>query len=57
MKTKDPVCGMEVDDTTEYRTQYKGDTYLFCSADCKDKFSQNPEQYAKQQQKTQSQRP
>ncbi len=44
---KDPVCGMEVDQTTEYKTDYNGKTYYFCSAECKETFESNPRKYAK----------
>ncbi len=44
---KDPVCGMQVDDTTaKFQTNYQGRTYVFCSEECKRKFDQNPQQYA-----------
>jgi P-type Cu+ transporter len=46
--TIDPVCGMNVDETdTEHQTQYGGQTYSFCSLECKDKFEEKPEQYAR----------
>src|SRR5216683_3005868 len=41
-----PVCGMTVDPaTSQHRFDYHGETFHFCSADCKTKFSANPEQY------------
>ena len=43
----DPVCGMQVDDhNTNYKSQFQGENYTFCSAECKRKFDQRPEQYA-----------
>ena len=43
---KDPVCGMDVEAATAAgRTQHKGQTYYFCSSNCKAKFDINPEQY------------
>jgi len=43
---KDPVCGMDVETATAAgRTDYKGQTYHFCGAKCKEKFDLNPEQY------------
>jgi YHS domain-containing protein len=43
----DPVCGMEVDpQTAEYRSEYKGKTYFFCSFSCKQQFEQEPEAYS-----------
>lgn len=45
--TKDPVCGIQVDDkNAEFQTQHGGKKYSFCSEDCKRKFEQHPEQYA-----------
>jgi YHS domain-containing protein len=46
--TKDPVCGMKVDENhAQYQSQYGGKKYSFCSQDCKTKFEQQPEQYAR----------
>ena len=46
--TKDPVCGMQVDEKkAEFQSQYVGKQYNFCSEDCKNKFEQQPEQYAR----------
>ena len=43
---KDPVCGMEVDERiARYETTYKGNTYYFCAAICKEKFEENPQKY------------
>lgn len=43
---KDPVCGMEVDEkTTTLKSEYKGQTYYFCSPGCKRDFEKAPEQY------------
>lgn len=45
--TKDPVCGMNVDEkTAAAREDYQGVTYHFCSAACKTAFQTKPEQYA-----------
>jgi Cu+-exporting ATPase len=43
---KDPVCGMQVDDKARLQSNYQGQTYFFCSEDCKRKFDQDPQQYA-----------
>jgi YHS domain-containing protein len=46
--TTDPVCGMEIDEKkTKYESQYGGQTYAFCSKECKDEFDQTPEEYAR----------
>ncbi|MCL5999591.1 MAG: YHS domain-containing protein [Chloroflexi bacterium] len=44
---KDPVCGMDVDPKTAAgKSEYKGQTYYFCSPGCKKTFDKNPEKYA-----------
>jgi membrane fusion protein, copper/silver efflux system len=49
-RVKDPVCGMEVyapgAKTMGFITERSGKTYYFCTAECKEKFRQNPERYA-----------
>lgn len=35
---KDPVCGMEVNSSSEYRVETDDDTVYFCSEHCKNKF-------------------
>jgi len=43
----DPVCGMGVDPRrATYRSDYRGHTYHFCSALCKEKFEGNPARFA-----------
>jgi YHS domain-containing protein/uncharacterized membrane protein YraQ (UPF0718 family) len=43
---RDPVCGMTVDRSkTPFRSEWKGQTYYFCSAGCKDRFDAEPERY------------
>jgi P-type Cu+ transporter len=43
---KDPVCGMNVDPrTAKHRTEYRGQTYYFCSAGCRTKFEADPGKY------------
>ncbi|MDH3252592.1 MAG: heavy metal translocating P-type ATPase, partial [Ignavibacteria bacterium] len=39
---RDPVCGMEVESPSEYRSDYKGATYDLCSPACKTKFDADP---------------
>ena len=47
MKT-DPVCGMKVDEKKAPATStFEGQRYVFCGQGCKDKFDQDPKQYAK----------
>lgn len=46
---KDPVCGMEIDPATAAGTsEYKGQTYYFCSIGCKKSFDKEPEKYVGQ---------
>lgn len=43
---KDPVCGMTVDPKTAAgQSEYKGQTYYFCSKGCKASFDKNPEKF------------
>ena len=43
---KDPVCGMDIDPATAAgKSEYKGQTYYFCSAGCKKSFDKDPEKY------------
>jgi P-type Cu+ transporter len=42
----DPVCGMEVNPmSAEAQSEHGGQTFYFCSVECKEKFDRNPEQY------------
>ena len=48
----DPVCKMNVDEKKAAAThEYKGKTYYFCAAGCKDAFSKDPEKYLDKQAK------
>jgi RND family efflux transporter MFP subunit len=48
--TKDPVCGLNVDESKAkaagFQGTYKNLTYYFCSPGCKEHFDKNPERYA-----------
>jgi P-type Cu+ transporter len=47
----DPVCGMQVDPATAASSsEYKDQTYYFCSIGCKKQFDRNPEQFVDQAQ-------
>lgn len=35
---KDPVCGTFISTSTEFQKKAGGETYYFCSAECRDKF-------------------
>lgn len=42
----DPICGMSVDvSTAKYKTEFRGSSYYFCCAGCKQKFDQQPEKH------------
>jgi P-type Cu+ transporter len=43
---KDPICGMDIDTANSpLQTAYKGQTYHFCQAECKQKFLNNPKEF------------
>jgi YHS domain-containing protein len=53
--TKDPVCGMQVDENKAPATSsYQGRKYSFCGQECKDKFDREPQRYAQSAQQGQS---
>jgi uncharacterized membrane protein YraQ (UPF0718 family)/YHS domain-containing protein len=39
---RDPVCGMNVDRSTPFRSDWQGRTYYFCGAGCKSRFDADP---------------
>ena len=47
MTAIDPVCGMEVEESTaEWKTTYEGKTYYFCALGCLRSFQRDPANYA-----------
>ena len=42
---RDPVCGMTVDRSTKFRSDWQGRTYYFCGAGCKSRFDAEPEAF------------
>jgi xanthine dehydrogenase accessory factor len=43
---KDPICGMTVEKSkAKHKAEFKGKTFYFCCAGCKQKFEQSPERY------------
>ncbi len=49
----DPVCHMVVNEkTAPAKSEYKGNTYYFCSVGCKKAFDKDPEKYLKNEPKT-----
>jgi YHS domain-containing protein len=54
-KAIDPVCGMTVVKANAKATfDYKGTTYYFCSAGCKEAFAKEPEKYLQAPAKTEA---
>jgi YHS domain-containing protein len=46
--TRDPVCGMQVDEKqAKAQIQHQGQTYYFCSDQCKQRFEENPKRFVK----------
>ncbi|HYX69701.1 MAG TPA: YHS domain-containing protein [Terriglobales bacterium] len=46
--TRDPVCGMQVDEKqAKAQIQHQGQTYYFCSDQCKQRFEKNPQQFVR----------
>ena len=43
--TTDPVCGMEIDESSTHRAEHDGAIYLFCSAGCRQRFLKDPEEF------------
>jgi YHS domain-containing protein len=41
----DPVCGMEVNESSEFKSNEGGQTTYFCSSECKEKFEKNPNEF------------
>ena len=40
--TKDPICGMTVDETTALHAERDGNKFYFCSDHCRQKFLSTP---------------
>jgi YHS domain-containing protein len=46
-EVRDPVCGMMVDPANAAgSSEHEGQTYYFCSIECKEAFDMSPERYA-----------
>ncbi|MEO8190090.1 MAG: heavy metal translocating P-type ATPase [Acidobacteriota bacterium] len=45
-KLRDPVCGMQVSDSSSHRETWNGNPFFFCSAGCLAKFVKEPGRYA-----------
>lgn len=45
---RDVVCGKQIDEQKAPATSsYEGERYVFCGQECKNKFDENPQRYAK----------
>ena len=42
---KDPVCGMDVSEDSDFHTEHEGHKHYFCSAGCLQKFETDPQKY------------
>jgi Cu+-exporting ATPase len=40
--TKDPICGMTVDEASALQAERNGETFYFCSDRCRQKFLSTP---------------
>ena len=46
-RVKDPVCNMSINiEKTDFKTEYNGKMYYFCSENCMEIFNENKEMYA-----------
>lgn len=45
LNIKDPVCGMNISETSKFSTTNDKKEYYFCSQNCLNKFERNPSQY------------
>ena len=53
--TRDHVCDMQVDEkTAAAKSEYKGDTFYFCSQECKRRFDADPERYVSRSESSQT---
>jgi YHS domain-containing protein len=43
--TTDPVCGMEVDEKSEFQMMFAGKKYFFCSDECRKEFAERPDEF------------
>jgi YHS domain-containing protein len=47
---KDPICGMTVDEkTAKFKSEHEGQTFYFCSVECKRTFDFDPHKYGHHQ--------
>jgi xanthine dehydrogenase accessory factor len=47
LEAKDPICGMTVNvASAKYKSEFRGDSYYFCCAGCKQTFDKQPDKFA-----------
>lgn len=44
-----PVCGMDVDENSEFKAGHGNETYYFCSEEDKKEFQSHPAKYLKKE--------
>ena len=54
--TTDPVCGMDVEDSSGFRAQHGDELYLFCSAGCRRRFLNDPGEFVHRDEEDKSDR-
>ena len=54
--TTDPVCGMEIDESSAHRAEHDGALYLFCSAGCRQRFLKAPEEFIRRDEEKSAER-
>ena len=42
---KDPICGMQVSESTSFTSDHMGQKFYFCSQNCKNTFDKDPMKY------------
>ena len=42
---KDPICGMMVDEKSQFRSEHEGKSFYFCSSGCKATFDKDPHKH------------
>ncbi|HLC59263.1 MAG TPA: YHS domain-containing protein [archaeon] len=44
---KDLVCGMEIEEKSSLKTEYRNNVYHFCSETCRNMFDKIPQKFVK----------
>jgi YHS domain-containing protein len=48
-KIKCPVCGMDVDQDSQFKASHADETYYFCSEEDKKEFQDHPSKYVRKE--------